>query len=70
MKAAVVRKSGEPLDVREVDRPEAGQGQIVVQVETSGVCHTDLHAANGDWPVRIFRTMREGTIEGRIVMEI
>lgn len=52
MKAAVVRAFGEPLDVCEVDRPEPRENTIVVAIEASGVCHTDLHAANGDWPVR------------------
>ena len=52
MKAAVVREFGAPLDISEVDKPEASDGKIVVRVEASGVCHTDLHAANGDWPVK------------------
>jgi len=52
MKAAVVTELGKPLDIREVDKPEARDGKIVVKIEASGVCHTDLHAANGDWPVK------------------
>jgi propanol-preferring alcohol dehydrogenase len=32
--------------------PEVGPGQILVKIEASGVCHTDLHAADGDWPVK------------------
>lgn len=52
MKAAVVREFGEPLDICEVTKPEVGAGQIVVKVAASGVCHTDLHAAHGDWPVK------------------
>ncbi|MEO1398523.1 MAG: alcohol dehydrogenase AdhP [Pseudomonadota bacterium] len=52
MKAAVVTKLGDPLDIREVPVPEIGRGQILVRVRASGVCHTDLHAANGDWPVK------------------
>lgn len=52
MKAAVVTGLGAPLEVKEVARPTAGPGQIVVKVEASGVCHTDLHAAEGDWPVK------------------
>jgi propanol-preferring alcohol dehydrogenase len=35
-----------------VPRPSAGAGEIVVRVETSGLCHTDIHAAHGDWPVK------------------
>jgi alcohol dehydrogenase, propanol-preferring len=52
MKAAVVRELGKPLVIDEVPVPEIGPGQILVKVEASGVCHTDLHAAHGDWPVK------------------
>ncbi len=52
MKAAVARAFGEPLDVSEVEKPEVSPGKIVVKVEASGVCHTDLHAVQGDWPVK------------------
>ncbi|MCX5493851.1 alcohol dehydrogenase AdhP [Kaistia dalseonensis] len=52
MKAAVVRAFGEKLTIDEVPVPEPGYGQIQVKIEASGVCHTDLHAAEGDWPVK------------------
>jgi len=52
MKAAVVRKFGQPLTIEEVPLPRPAAGQIVVAVVASGVCHTDLHAAHGDWPVK------------------
>lgn len=52
MKAAVVREFGKPLVIEEVAVPEVGPGQILVRIAASGVCHTDLHAAEGDWPVR------------------
>ncbi len=52
MKAAVVTELGKPLDIREVPVPEIGHGQVLVRVKASGVCHTDLHAAEGDWPVK------------------
>ncbi len=52
MKAAVVTELGKPLDVREVEKPVVSDGSIVVRIEASGVCHTDLHAAEGDWPVK------------------
>ena len=52
MRAAVVEKFGEPLTVREVPIPDPGPGQVLVEIATSGVCHTDLHAADGDWPVK------------------
>ena len=52
MRAAVVTGFDKPLEVKEVDLPEAGPGQIRVRVEASGLCHTDIHAARGDWPVK------------------
>ena len=52
MKAAVVREFGAPLVIEEVVVPRPGRGEILVEVAASGVCHTDLHAAHGDWPVK------------------
>ncbi|GGM13574.1 zinc-dependent alcohol dehydrogenase [Pseudomonas asuensis] len=52
MKAAVVREFGKPLEIEEVNVPTPGAGQVLVKIEASGVCHTDLHAAEGDWPVK------------------
>lgn len=52
MKAAVVNGFHQKLEVKEVEVPEAGYGQVLVRVKTCGVCHTDLHAAQGDWPVK------------------
>lgn len=52
MKAAVVTEFNKPLQIREVPIPEVGPGQIRMRVQASGVCHTDLHAAQGDWPVK------------------
>lgn len=52
MKAAVVRAFGEPLAIEDVPIPTPGPGEVLIKVVASGVCHTDLHAADGDWPVR------------------
>ena len=52
MKAAVVHAFGQPLRIEEVPIPEVTPGQVLVKVVASGVCHTDLHAADGDWPVK------------------
>jgi propanol-preferring alcohol dehydrogenase len=51
-RAAVVHKFHEPLTVDEVPSQKLDPGQIRVKVEASGLCHTDIHAANGDWPVK------------------
>jgi propanol-preferring alcohol dehydrogenase len=52
MQAAVVEHFGEPLVIQEMDIPSPGPGQILVKTEACGVCHTDLHAATGDWPLK------------------
>lgn len=52
MKAAVVTEFHAPLTVQEVPAPVPGPGQVLVRIEASGLCHTDIHAAHGDWPVK------------------
>jgi propanol-preferring alcohol dehydrogenase len=52
MKAAVVRAFGAPLTIEDVPVPAPGPGEVLVQIHACGVCHTDLHAAEGDWPVK------------------
>src|ERR1700677_703787 len=52
MNAAVVKQFGKPLVFEEWDIPSPGAGQILVKTEACGVCHTDLHAAHGDWPLK------------------
>ncbi len=52
MQAAVVEQFGKPLVMREMPVPTVGAGQILVKTEACGVCHTDLHAARGDWPIK------------------
>jgi len=52
MQAAVVREFGQPLSVQEVEIPEVAEDKVLVKVVACGVCHTDLHAADGDWPVK------------------
>src|SRR5689334_10620132 len=52
MKAAVVHELGAPLSIEDVPLPAPGPGEVLVRVEASGLCHTDIHAAHGDWPVK------------------
>lgn len=51
-RAAVVHELGGPLAVEDVQSKPLEAAQIRVRVEASGLCHTDIHAANGDWPVK------------------
>ncbi|GAA4381883.1 alcohol dehydrogenase AdhP [Nocardioides caricicola] len=52
MKAAVVTSFTEPLELQDRPVPEPGPGEVLVRIEASGLCHTDIHAAHGDWPVK------------------
>lgn len=52
MKAAVSKEFGKPLVIEEVPIPKPSRGEILVKIEACGVCHTDLHAVDGDWPVK------------------
>lgn len=52
MKAAVVHDFGQPLQIQEMPVKRPAEHEILVKVMASGVCHTDLHAAEGDWPVK------------------
>ena len=52
MSAAVVPACGEDLESEDLPLPEPGRDQALVRLIASGVCHTDLHAVHGDWPVK------------------
>ena len=52
MKAAVVHEFGKPLKIEEVPIPTPGRGEVLIKLVANGVCHTDLHAAQGDWPAK------------------
>jgi alcohol dehydrogenase, propanol-preferring len=51
MRAAVVTAFTAPLQMQDLPVPEPGPGQVLVRIECTGLCHTDIHAARGDWPV-------------------
>lgn len=52
MRASVVTAFDQPLEIVERPAPVAGAGQVLVRIEACGLCHTDIHAARGDWPVK------------------
>lgn len=52
MKAAVIHEFGGALSIEQMPVKEPQENQILVKVISCGVCHTDLHACNGDWPVK------------------
>ncbi len=49
MKAAVLHELKKPMAIEEVERPKPGDGEVLIKVEACGVCHSDLHVADGDW---------------------
>jgi propanol-preferring alcohol dehydrogenase len=51
-RAAVVHEFHTPLTIETVPARELAAGQVRVRVEATGLCHTDIHAAHGDWPVK------------------
>lgn len=51
-RAAVVHEFGTPITIEQVPRRRLEIGHVLVKVEATGLCHTDIHAARGDWPVK------------------
>jgi len=49
MKAAVLHEFKAPLSLEDVPLPQVGADEVLIEVETCGVCHSDLHVADGDW---------------------
>jgi S-(hydroxymethyl)glutathione dehydrogenase/alcohol dehydrogenase len=51
-RAAVLWERGQPLSVEEVELAPPGPGEVLVEVKAAGVCHSDLHPAHDDWPIK------------------
>lgn len=49
MKAAVLREIGTPLKIESLAIPSPKRGEVLIKVTACGVCHSDLHAIDGDW---------------------
>ncbi|TAQ83937.1 hypothetical protein B7494_g7749 [Chlorociboria aeruginascens] len=49
--AQVVEETGQPVVYKKIPVPTPGPDEVLVHIKYSGVCHTDLHAVNGDWPL-------------------
>jgi propanol-preferring alcohol dehydrogenase len=71
MKAAVLREFKQPLAIEDVVQPEPAAHEVLIEVEACGVCHSDLHVADGDWPQIVPITKRPlilgHEIAGRVV---
>lgn len=49
--AQVIEKTGGPVEYKEIPVQKPGPDEVLINIKYSGVCHTDLHAVNGDWPL-------------------
>jgi len=49
--AQVVEQTGKPVVYKKIPVQKPGPDEVLVNIKYSGVCHTDLHAINGDWPL-------------------
>src|SRR6202162_5805131 len=71
MKAAILREFKAPLTIEEVETPKLEPYEVLIEVEACGVCHSDLHVADGDWPQIVPITKRPlilgHEIAGRVV---
>jgi propanol-preferring alcohol dehydrogenase len=71
MKAAVLREFKQPLTIEDVARPKPTAHEVLIEVEACGVCHSDLHVADGDWPQIVPITKRPlilgHEIAGRVI---
>jgi propanol-preferring alcohol dehydrogenase len=71
MKAAVLHEFKTPLTIEDVDQPQPDAHEVLIEVEACGVCHSDLHVADGDWPQLVPITKRPlilgHEIAGRVV---
>lgn len=69
-RAAVVHDFQEALVVEQVTAAAVQAGQVGVKVEATGLCHTDIHAAHGDWPVKPSPPVVPGHERVGIVVEV
>jgi alcohol dehydrogenase, propanol-preferring len=63
MKAAVLREFKSLLNIEEIERPEPGPHEVLIEVEACGVCHSDLHLADADWP-QLLRIVKKPLVLG------
>src|SRR5213593_2621808 len=52
IQAAVLWDQGQPLSVEAAELDGPGAGEVLVEIKAAGVCHSDLHPARGDWPIK------------------
>ncbi|HKP11794.1 MAG TPA: alcohol dehydrogenase AdhP [Blastocatellia bacterium] len=67
MKAAVIHETKQPLAIETVERPTIAADEVLVKVEACGVCHSDLHLAEGDWQ-QLRRVIKKPLVPGHEVV--
>ncbi|HYM24508.1 MAG TPA: alcohol dehydrogenase catalytic domain-containing protein, partial [Vicinamibacterales bacterium] len=53
IRAAILWEQGQPLSIEEATLDAPGAGEVLVEIRAAGVCHSDLHPARGDWPMKV-----------------
>jgi S-(hydroxymethyl)glutathione dehydrogenase/alcohol dehydrogenase len=53
IQAAILWEQGQPLSVEAATLDAPGAGEVLVEIQSAGVCHSDLHPARGDWPAKV-----------------
>jgi NDMA-dependent alcohol dehydrogenase len=51
--AAVVYETGKPIEIEELDLDGPREGEVLIRYTHAGLCHSDLHVMNGDFPARL-----------------
>lgn len=53
IRAAILWEQGAPLSIEPATLEAPGPGEALVEIKAAGVCHSDLHATSGDWPMGV-----------------
>src|SRR3954464_6312123 len=53
IQAAILWEQGKPLSVEAATLDAPGPGEVLVEMQAAGVCHSDLHPSRGDWPMKV-----------------
>src|SRR5215472_2160529 len=67
MKAAVLREFGSPLEIQDIAIPKPAEGEVLIKVDVCGVCHSDLHIAEGDW-AQLARIVKRPLVPGHEIV--
>eukprot|EP01036_Dinobryon_divergens_P003004 gene3004-3955_t len=70
MKAAVVTEHKGAFSISDLPMPIPGKGQALMKIIASGVCHTDVHAVDGDWPVKSILPLIPGHEGAGVVVQV